>query len=145
MHSCPLRARQEERSRVVTVTRGQTVKIPAGRGIGRWWQSMGKVVPQVFDVLASDAEAQEPGREMFLPGQLGPALYGAFYTSEAGGGRDEADGVAYGVGCCRVRQLEAEHGAESVLLRGCAVVAGVIGQARVAHPDDGRVIREAAG
>src|SRR5689334_4780195 len=106
---------------------------------------MGKVIPQVFDVLASDAEAQEPGREMFLPGQLGPALDGAFYAAEAGGGPDEADGVAYGVGCRRVGQLEAEHGAESVHLRGCAVVSGMIGQARVAHADDGRVIREAAG
>ena len=106
---------------------------------------MGKVIPQVFDVLASDAEAQEAGWEMLLPGQLGPALDGAFYSAEAGSGPDEADGVADGVGCCRVGQLEAEHGAGSAHLRGCAVVPGVTGQARVTHPGDSGVVGEAAG
>src|SRR5690349_6911880 len=106
---------------------------------------MGKVVPQVFDVLASDAEAQEPRGEMFLPCELGPALDGAFHTAETGSGPYETDGVAYGVGCCRVAEFEAEHGAESVHLRGCAVVPGVIGQARVAHAGDSGVAAEAAG
>jgi hypothetical protein len=36
VRSCPLRARQEERPRVITVTRGQTIKIPAGYGVSRW-------------------------------------------------------------------------------------------------------------
>ena len=30
------RARQEQRPRVITVTRGQTIKIPAGYGVSRW-------------------------------------------------------------------------------------------------------------
>src|SRR6266487_4619370 len=106
---------------------------------------MGKVIPQIFDVLASDAEAQEPGREMLLPGQLGPAFDGAFYTAEAGRGPYEADGVAYDVGCCRVAELEAEHGAESAHLRGCAVVPGVIGQARVTHTQRCRGRHQAPG
>src|SRR5215475_95712 len=33
---CPLRARREEESRVVTVTQRQTTKIPAGYGVSRW-------------------------------------------------------------------------------------------------------------
>ncbi len=36
---CPLRARPDEHSRAATVTRGQTVKIPAGHGISRWQAS----------------------------------------------------------------------------------------------------------
>jgi hypothetical protein len=36
VQSCPLRARQEERPRVVTVTRGQTIKISAGYEVSRW-------------------------------------------------------------------------------------------------------------
>ena len=45
---------------------------------------MGKVIPEIFDVFAPDAEAQQTRRKVLLAGQFGPALDGAFDPAEAG-------------------------------------------------------------
>jgi hypothetical protein len=44
-----------------------------------------QVVPEVVDVLAAGAEAQQPGGDVFLPGELAAPLDGAFHAAQAGG------------------------------------------------------------
>jgi hypothetical protein len=43
-----------------------------------------EVVPKVVDVFAADAEAQKPGGDVFLAGELAAPLDGAFHAAQAG-------------------------------------------------------------
>jgi hypothetical protein len=58
--------------------------LPALIGLGGC-HGVGEVVPPVFDVFASHAQAQEPRRQVFLAGHLGSALDRGFDAAETGG------------------------------------------------------------
>jgi hypothetical protein len=96
-------------------------------------------------VFAADAEAQQPGGHVFLPGELAAPLDGAFDAAQAGGVDDDAQVVAEPVGGGGVGDLEGQHGAEAGHLRGGGAVPGVAGKSGVAHAADGRVLVEPAG
>src|SRR5580692_7107256 len=104
-----------------------------------------QVVPEVVDVFAADAEAQQPGGDVFLPGEFAAPLDGAFNAAQAGGVDDDVQGVAEPVGGGGVGDLEGQHGAEAGHLRGGGAVSGVAGQAGVAYAADGGVLAESAG
>src|SRR5580692_4519481 len=104
-----------------------------------------QVVPEVVDVFAADAEAQQPGGDVFLAGELAAPLDGAFDAAQAGGVDDDVQGVAEPVGGAGVGDLEGQHGAEAGHLRGGGVVSGVAGEAGVAYAADGGVLVEPAG
>src|SRR6185437_8651257 len=92
-----------------------------------------QVVPEVVDVFAADAEAQEPGGDVALSGELAAPLDGALDAAQAGGVDDDAQVIAEPVGGGSVGDLEGQHGAEAGHLRGGGAVSGVAGKARVAH------------
>jgi hypothetical protein len=96
-------------------------------------------------VFAADAQAQQPGRHVFLAGELAAPLDGAFDAAQAGGVDDDMYGVAEPVGGGGVGDLEGQHGAEAGHLRGGGLVSGVAGQAGVAHASDGGMLVEPAG
>src|SRR5215469_15709886 len=104
-----------------------------------------QVVPEVVDVFAADAQAQEPGGHVALSGELAASFDGAFHAPQAGGVNDDVHGVAEAVGCGGVGDLEGEHGAEAGHLGGGGAVSGVAGKAGVAYAGDGGVLVEAAG
>jgi hypothetical protein len=68
-----------------------------------------QVVPEVVDVFAADAQAQEPGGHVFLSGELAAPLDGAFDAAQAGGVDDDVQGVAEAVGCGGVGDLEGQY------------------------------------
>src|SRR5206468_8212654 len=84
-----------------------------------------QVVPEVVDVLAADAQAQEPGGYVFLSGELAAPFDGAFDAAQAGGVDDEVQGVAEAVRGGGVGDLEGQYGAEAGHLRGGGAVSGV--------------------
>src|SRR5207302_8781765 len=60
----------------------------------RCWSERGvEVVPEVVDVFAADAQAQQPGRHVFLAGEPAAPLDGAFDAAQAGGVDDDLHGV----------------------------------------------------
>src|ERR1041384_2645774 len=65
-------------------------------------KSSGQVIPEVLDVLAAHAQAQEAGRQVLLAGHLRAALDRAFHATQAGGRPYHADRVADGVVCGRI-------------------------------------------
>ena len=64
-------------------------------------ESLLKVCPQVFDVFAADADAEQiVGHDAALGGVAGAALERRLDASEAGGVREDGDGVDERVGAC---------------------------------------------
>jgi hypothetical protein len=57
-----------------------------------------QIIPEVVDMFAADAQAQEPGGYVFLSGELAAPLDGAFDAAQAGGVDDDVHGVAEAVG-----------------------------------------------
>ena len=57
-----------------------------------------EVVPEVVDVLDADAHAQQAGIDVGVAGVLLAALDRRLDPAEAGGGHEQAHGVAHGVG-----------------------------------------------
>ena len=60
----------------------------------RWFgsgsaQSLIEIRPEVFDILDSNAQAEESGRKMFLSGNGGSAFHGGLNRAQAGGVLDE--------------------------------------------------------
>jgi len=108
-------------------------------------ESRVQVVPEVVDVFAADAQAQEPGGHVALSGELAAPLDGAFDAAQAGGADDDLHGVAEAVSCGGVGDFEGQHCPEAGHLRGGDAVSGVAGKAGVAHAADGRVVIEPAG
>jgi len=104
-----------------------------------------QVVPEVIDVFAADAQAQEPGGQMPLSGELAAPLDGGFDAAQAGGADDDLHGVAEAVSCGGVGHLEGQHCPEAGHLRGGCAVSGVAGKTGVARAADGRVFIEPAG
>src|ERR1700730_14562720 len=104
-----------------------------------------EVVPEVVNVFAADAEAQESGGYVFLFGKLAAPLDGALDAAQAGGVDNDVQGVAEPVGGADVGALEGQHGTEAGHLRGGGAVSGVAGQAGVAYAADGGVPVEPAG
>ena len=104
-----------------------------------------EVVPEVVDVFAADAEAQESGRDVFLSGELAAPFDGAFDAAQAGGVDDDVQGVAEPVGGGGVGDLEGQHGSEAGHLRGGPAVPGVAGKAGVTDAADGGVLVEPPG
>src|SRR6266700_1660589 len=85
---------------------------------GCWSERGVEGVPEVVDVFAADAQAQQPGRHVFLAGELAAPLDGAFDAAQAGGVDDDMYGVAEPVGGGGVGDLEGQYGAEAGHLRG---------------------------
>src|SRR5262249_26501036 len=92
-----------------------------------------------------DAQAQQPGWEVFLSGELAASFDGGFDAAQAGGMGDDVQVVAGAVRGGGVGDLEGQHGAEAGHLRGGGAVSGVAGQAGVAYAAGGGVAVELAG
>ena len=123
----------------------QTRKYPPLWASVRLFERRVQVVPEVVDMFAADAQAQEPGGHMTLSGELAAPLDGGFDAAQTGGADDDLHGVAEAVSCGGVGHLEGEHCPEAGHLRGGCAVSGVAGETGVAHAADGRVFIEAAG
>src|SRR5581483_11847423 len=129
--------------------------LPGSGALGRLErQAQGavEVAPEVAGVLDPDAEAKEGGRRAGrgVAGVAGAALDQALDAAEAGRVGDELDRLADALGGGGVADgLEGEQGAGAAHLAGRELVAGVVGEAGVAHPRDRRVggepARELAG
>jgi hypothetical protein len=65
-----------------------------------------QVVPEVVNVFAADAQAQESRGHVFLSWELAAPLDGAFDAAEAGGVHDDVHGVAEEVSGGGVGDLE---------------------------------------
>src|ERR1700750_2231319 len=100
------------------------VRSPVPRSAG---ECRAQVVPEVVDVFAADAEAQEPRGHVALSGELAAPLDGAFDAAQAGGVDDDAQVVAEPVGGEGVGDLEGQDAAEAGHLRGGDAVSGVAG------------------
>ena len=65
-------------------------------------QSLIEICPEVFDILDSNAQAEQSGRKMFLPGNGGSALHGGLNRAQAGGVLDELQPGADCVRSCGI-------------------------------------------
>ena len=96
-------------------------------------------------MFAADAQAQEPGGDVFLSWELAAPLDGAFDAAQTGGVDDDVHGVAEAVSCGGAGDLEGQHCPEPGHLRGGGAVSGVAGKTGIAHAADGRMLVEPAG
>ena len=103
------------------------------------------VGPQVFDVFAADAEAEQTGRDVVLARKLGPALDGRLHASDAGGMGDDLDPAAHRVAGRSIRDLEAQHRSEPAHLAGSQFMLRMRRQTRIADAADRRMYGQPTG
>src|SRR3954451_11692146 len=115
--------------------------------VGAAGESMLEVGPEVFDVFAASADAQQVvGDDALLGGVAATALERRLDASEACGVGEDGDGVDERVGACgAAAHAEGEHEPGTVERVAAALVLGMGCQARVAHLADLGMVAEALG
>src|SRR5450755_780261 len=72
-----------------------------------------QVIPEIVNMFAADAQAQQPGRHLTLSWELAAPLDGAFDAAQTGGADDDVHGVAEAVSCAGVGHLEGQYCSEA--------------------------------
>src|ERR1700724_741252 len=104
---------------------------------------MGEVVPEIFDVLAPDAQAQQLRRGVLLPRPATTPLDGRLHATETRRVDDQLRGARHGLGRVRATAyVEGKHRAGTSHLSSGALETRVARKPRIANPLHGGMVRQ---